>query len=244
MNFHEHRRWMFILGLAVLFAAGCKRKPDRLVMPDGDILSGRLELVDGARVVMDTGERMLPTEEARLFPRENSAGCRGRVEFHDGEFVVLTGEGESVFDAGDVASVVWSPASTERRIEVKVPASAGWVDTGLRVTAGEMLVIRAKGSVSMETGTCGPDGIDYFSTAMALVPGATNGQLVMRVNDDAPVAVGSGWTGEVTEDGELMLAVNRPNRESVAGVGGFYVVEVVETPGVVGYPTLYLSPNW
>ncbi|OPL17960.1 MAG: hypothetical protein AVO35_07310 [Candidatus Aegiribacteria sp. MLS_C] len=232
-----------VLLLVSLFSAGCERRPDRLVTADGSVLSGRLESVEGGTVVISGSRAVLDREEGRLFPRDGSAGCRGPVSFENGSFTVGSGPGATVMEAEDVGSIVWSPPSSESRTDIEVHASAGWVDTGLDLTETDRLVVTASGTVTMETGTCGPEGIEYFSTAMALVPGATNGQLVMMVDDGSPVAVGSGWTGDSPGRGRLMLAVNRPNRESVAGVGGSYSVTVVRTPGVLGNSVLYPSPD-
>jgi hypothetical protein len=48
-----------------------------------------------------------------------------------------------------------------------VPAAAGWVDTGLDVEAGQELVFRASGQISLQTGNpeadCGPAGVDIRS---------------------------------------------------------------------------------
>lgn len=229
--------------VAVLAASGCERRPDRLVTADGRVLSGELESVDGGTVRISGAQAVLESDEGRIFPRDGSAGTRGYIRFENGHFSSGSGDGAPEFAAEDVASIVWSPSSSETRLEIEVPAADGWVDTGLDLTDGDRLVIAASGTVSMETGTCGPSGIEYFSTAMALVPGATNGQLVMTVGDSGPVAAGGSWTGDSPGSGRLMLAVNRPNRESVAGVGGAYQVTVIRTPGVLGNSVLYPSPD-
>lgn len=229
--------------LACLASAGCERRPDRLVTADGTVLSGQLESVEGGTVVISGTRAELDWEEGRLFPRDGSAGGRGYVTFEDGSFKVGSGPGATVIPSEEVASIVWSPPSSEARTDLEVPASAGWVDTGLDLSKTDRLVVTASGTVTMETGTCGPDGIDYFSTAMALVPGATNGQLVMMLDEGDPVAVGSCWTGDSPGSGRLLLAVNRPNRESVSGVGGSYSVTLVRTPGALGNSVLYPSPD-
>ena len=113
------------------------------------------------------------------------------------------------------------------------------MNTGLCVSLNERISIHATGTVSMETGTSGPSGIDYFSTTTALVPGATNGQLVMAVGESSPVAAGSTWTGDSPGNGELRLAVNIPNRESTTEVGGTYEVTVIRTAGILNNSVLY-----
>ncbi len=48
-----------------------------------------------------------------------------------------------------------------------VPAAAGWVDTGLDVEAGQELIFRASGQITLQTGNpeadCGPAGVDIRS---------------------------------------------------------------------------------
>ena len=234
-----------VLSLMFMLAAlnGCKRRPDRLVTAEGRVLSGRLEEVDGGTVRISGAEATLECEVGRVYPREGGAGCRGYITFSQGTFTVGTGQEDVEIPGDQVASIVWGDPSGETAVTIEVPAAAGWVATGMEVTSGDRLVVSATGSVSMETGACGPSGIDYFSTAMALVPGATNGQLVMSVGESGPVAAGSSWTGDSPGSGELLLAVNRPNRESVAGVGGSFTVTVIRAPGVLGHSVLYPSPD-
>jgi hypothetical protein len=222
---------------------GCKRRPDRLVTAEGRVLSGRLEDVDGSSVRISGAQATLECEVGRVYPREGGTGCRGYITFSQGTFTIGTGHEDVEIKGDEVSSIVWGDTSDETTITVEVPAAAGWVATGMEVSSGDRLVLSATGSVSMETGACGPSGIDYFSTAMALVPGATNGQLVMSVGDSGPVAAGSSWTGDSPGNGELLLAVNRPNRESVAGVGGSFTVTVTRAPGVLGHSVLYPSPD-
>jgi len=233
----------FLVLITVMLLASCERKPDRLVTSDGRVLAGRLEHVSGASVRISGEEMTLEHDSARLFMHDREATCRGYIEYSDGVFTVTEG-GRSVEVPGDrTSSIIWSGPSSEEAATVEVPAVAGWVETGIDLEHGDRLVVEASGRVSIETGTCGPSGIDYFSTAMALVPGATNGQLVMKVGDNAPVAGGDLWYGDSPGEGELMVAVNRPNRESVAGVGGAYTVTVTRTPGVLGHSVLFPSPD-
>ncbi len=242
-----HNTIMFKITVLVLISAaclaGCKRRPDRLITAQGQVLSGKLESVDGGVVRISGSEIALEQDEGRVFSREGGIDCRGYIRYADGTFTIGNGTGTLEIPDDEVASIIWSPSSSEARITLEVPAAAGWVSTGMEITEGDRLVVDASGMVSMETGACGPSGIDYFSTAMALVPGATNGELVMAVGETSPVAAGSSWTGDSPGSGELLLAVNRPNRESVAGVGGSFTVTVVRTPGALGHSVLYPSPD-
>jgi hypothetical protein len=237
---------LFILLAALVMSFGCKRRPDRLVTADGMSLAGQLVSVDGSRVVFNNSETVLEREEGRIFLRDEGASHRGYVVFEDGLFLLeaSNGSGSREFQAEDVSSVIWSDAAQESSIQLQIPARDGWIATGLGIDESDRIVLRASGRVSLPTGTSDPTGIDYYSTAMALVPQATNGQLVFRIGESTPVAAGTTWTGETPGEGELFLAVNRPNRESIEGVGGSYSVTVTVTPGPLGNSVLYPSPDW
>jgi len=229
-----------VLFLALIFVlAGCKSRPDRMVTADGSVLSGKLESIDGRHIVFNDSETFVEYDEGRVFLRNEGTSFRGYITCDGERIAIRTDSGEREFPLGEINSVIWSNPSDEIIIAVAVPAVDGWVNTGLDVSLNERISINASGTVSMETGTCGPSGIDYFSTASALVPGATNGQLVIAVGESGPVAAGSTWTGDSPGDGELLLAVNIPDRESTAEVGGIYTVTVLKTAGILNNSVLY-----
>ena len=223
----------------IVLLAGCKSRPDRMIIADGNVLSGKLQSIEGRHIVFDNSETYVEYEEGRVFLREGGTSVRGYITFDGGRVTVRTDSGEREFAIGEVSSVIWSDPADETTVTVQVPAVDGWVDSGISVSRNEIISIHASGTVSMETGTCGPSGIDYFSTATALVPGATNGQLVISVGEWNPVAAGSTWTGDFPGVGELWLAVNIPNRRSTAGVGGVYTVTVLKTAGIMNNSVLF-----
>ncbi len=223
--------------IAVL--AGCKSRPDRMITADDRVLSGKLESIDGRHIVFNNAETSVEYDEGRVFFRDEGTSFRGYITCDGGKITIRTDSGEREFPIGEIQSVIWSNPADEITITVEVPAVDGWVNSGIEVSRNERISIHASGTVSMETGTCGPSGIDYFSTATALVPGATNGQLVIAVGESSPVAAGSTWAGDSPGIGELRLAVNIPNRESTTGVGGTYAVTVLITPGILNNSVLY-----
>ncbi|NOQ22649.1 MAG: hypothetical protein GQ565_08375 [Candidatus Aegiribacteria sp.] len=230
---------LFLVLIAVF--TGCKSRPDRMITADGQVLSGKLESIEGRHIVFNNSETFVEYEEGRVFLRDGRTSFRGYITLDGGTLTIRTDSGEREFPVGEIKSVIWSNPTDETTITVEVPAVDGWVNTGLEVSRNERISIHASGTVSMETGTCGPSGIDYFSTATALVPGATNGQLVIAVGESDPVAAGSTWTGDSPGNGELRLAVNIPNLESTAGVGGIYAVTVIKTAGILNNSVLYLA---
>lgn len=233
-----------LTALFVLFAIiGCEKQPDRLIKADGSVYSGELESIDGAEVTIEGRSIVLDYDEAWVYEKGNRGMVRGYVEYSGGSFRVVTGSGSREFDKDEISYVIWNSPGLESRLEVTVNAADGWTPTGIEVTENEIVSLRATGRVSVETGACGPQGIDYFSTSIALVPGATNGQLVMRVGEYEPVAAGSTWTGNSPGTGEIMLAVNRTDRESASGVGGAFRVTLVKAPGASSSSVLYPASN-
>jgi hypothetical protein len=230
----------FLVFVALLSLTGCRSRPDRMITADGRVLSGKLESIEGRNIVFNNSETSVDYEEGRIFLREGGS-FRGYLTCEGRNIRIRTDSGEREFHIGEIESVIWSSPADESTLTVDIRAAEGWVNTGLEVSDSERLSIQATGTVSIETGTCGPSGIDYFSTSTALVPGATNGQLVMTVGESTPVAVGSTWTGDSPGNGELYLAVNIPNRESVAGVGGTFTVTVIKTAGILNNSVLYPS---
>jgi hypothetical protein len=225
--------------LLITMMPGCRKIPDRLITAEGQVLSGKLKSIDGRHIVFEDSEVSIGYEEARVFLRDGSGSYRGYISCNGGKLTVSTASGDREFSLSDIGSVIWSSPTDEETVTVDVSATDGWIDSGIEFSDDDRISIRATGSVSMETGVCGPSGIDYFSTSTALVPGATNGQLVMIIGESLPVAAGSTWTGDSPGSGELRLAVNIPDRGSTSGVGGTYVVTIVRTAGALNNSVLY-----
>ncbi len=221
---------------------GCKVPSDRMITSEGQAVCGKLESISGRSVVFESSNVTVERDEARIFLRDNAGTYRGSVSYIDGVLSIITDSGEKSFPVGDVHTIIWSGSNSETSIRIDVPAADGWVRTGMHVSDGDILFLTATGKVTLETGNCGPSGIKLFSTANALMPGATNGQLIMMVSESEPVAAGSSWTGASPGNGELMLAVNIPDRQSTSGCGGIYYVTVLKTAGAdSGYSVIYLA---
>lgn len=222
---------LLVFSLSIICSCSRKSPSDRMITADGRAVSGTLLTISERSVVFESSEITLDGDGARIYLRDNAGTYRGSVSYSDGILSVITDSGERNFPVGDVESIIWGDSSGEVAIVVDVPAEDGWVRTGMEVTEDEILSIIATGFVTMETGSCGPAGIEMFSTTIALVPGATHGQLVMMVGDSEPVAAGSTWVGPSPGSGELLLAVNTPDRESAEHSGGVYSVTVLKTAG-------------
>jgi hypothetical protein len=219
----------FSILLVLLGSSGCTKKLDRLILADGSVVAGRLESVQGSTVLfVDAQPVTTGMETAMVFLREGGS-FSGSVSVTDG---VLTISGQDIrIPLNDVEMVVWADPSYEEHITIEVPARDGWVSSGIAASRGDMLSVSASGTVSMETGTCGPEGLSKYSTTTALFPGATNGQLILSVGESIPIAAGSLWTGPAPDSGLVCFAVNLPEEEPSAVSGGVYTVSALRSGG-------------
>jgi len=86
---------------------------------------------------------------------------------------------------------------------IVVPGAAGWVDTGIDVKAGEELLIRASGEVSLQAGnpaaSCGPAGLDMLTVDQP-VPKENLGALIGKVSQFVASRVDEDTGGEVRDE--------------------------------------------
>lgn len=126
--------------------------------------------------------------------------------------------------------------------EVVVPADKNWTDTGLEVLAGQRLIFRATGGISLQRGNpiayCGPEGYPLKTVQQPLKDqniGALIGKVVKLISIEKDEKTGEEKRNEIEEifyigrgrqiylplDGHLYLGIN----EVVVGdnVGSFRV---------------------
>lgn len=234
----------FVLLAAMLLLTSCVKPPvDRVVTGDGENITGELKSIDDGFVHFESGISVpVPNGAARVYIR-NGASFSGRVGLEEGEVVVSTYGGNLEFAEDAVSAIVWGADNAES-ILIDVHARAGWQNTHLVVSEGDFLSLCAAGSVTLETGTSDPGGMDEFSTSTALVPESTSGELVMRIGVDyPPIVVGVAWSGNALYSGELYLAVNTPE-QSTREVSGFYIVSVTLGEGTgAGSVAIYPAPE-
>lgn len=107
--------------------------------------------------------------------------------------------------------LVASGASATAFSDISVPANAGWFDSGVVISADDVLSISATGSAS-------PNGVDNFNgpdgdggdcaTCIALVPNSRYA-LVGRIGAaGTPFLIGSSFSATVSESGSLFLGFN------------------------------------
>ncbi len=94
---------------------------------------------------------------------------------------------------------------------VVVSANIDWTDTGIDVRAGDVLVVRADGTVRLSgnaTDSAGPDGANRRADNSPL-PNHPSGALIARVGNAVPIFVGDGRAmNRLTTGGRLYLGVN------------------------------------
>ncbi|MGC8745826.1 MAG: hypothetical protein ACP5J6_00300 [Candidatus Saccharicenans sp.] len=125
----------------------------------------------------------------------------------------------------------YSPPQTDPLLikKLEVPASAGWVDTGIAVKEGETYEFKASGTISCQKGNpaanCGPDGLDLQTVQQPLTDhnlGAVVGKVVKvigvrkdeetgeEIKDEVEKVfyIGGQAVVEMPMEGQLYLGVN------------------------------------
>jgi len=100
-----------------------------------------------------------------------------------------------------------------------VPASGGWVNTGMRVRKGELILFNTSGQVQLS------DNANDRARAAgsprqapgSMLPSVGAGALIGRVGNSQPFAIGDQTSVPMPFDGILFLAVNDDERSDNAG---------------------------
>lgn len=224
--------------LAVAMAAmllvlpACDEERSRVVLSDGSVEVGDIVSIrDGLAGFEGGGSVTLPSDLGWVHAMEGVPRF-GEIVLEGGR-VRAGGSPERGIPLSEVTGIVMT-GDSGRRGTATVRAGEGWTPVGTHVSPGEVLLVTASGSVSMQTGPSGPSGRPYYATTTALYPGAVNGQLVLRVGDGRPMAADSVWSGTVWEEGPLQAAVNVPDSRMEIGAAGSYEVSVRVVPGPGG----------
>jgi Ca2+-binding EF-hand superfamily protein len=141
----------------------------------------------------------------RSFARQdqNGDGQLTRAELTNAE---LTAVGGATGTSGTAVA-----RSTPER-PVTVDAQRGWVDTGIDVRSGDVLSIQASGTVTLSTNASDiaePAGSrTNRRAASAPLPDEPAGALIARIDNGAPVGVGSRQSVTANATGRLYLSVN------------------------------------
>jgi hypothetical protein len=118
--------------------------------------------------------------------------------------------------AGTTAVKTSTPVTTVT-FSADVPGNSAWVDTGLRVTAGQNISISASGTVNTygggEGSNSGPNGQTTICQKLddnsnCIINGAPYGLLVGRIDEGVPFRIGTGLEMAAPASGTLYLMVN------------------------------------
>ena len=95
---------------------------------------------------------------------------------------------------------------------VTIPGPKPWTDTGIDVSVGTTVTVKAGGSISFAAGPNNnytPNGLaGCVATEDMVAPGRTCYSLVVRVGNGSPVELGTGGTWVMKTTGRLGLGVN------------------------------------
>lgn len=185
-----------------------------LLLTNGSSLKGRLVAIRG-------GEGSANENQPRTYVfhtsdgREQSFGPNqvARVYLGTYPFAAITGNPSGATSTSDLATGNYSPGA------FRVPASGGWVNTGIRVRRGEYVSFDTSGEVQLsESRNDRAQAAGASRTApRAPLPGVNAGALIGRVGNGQPFGIGNQTSVPMPFDGILYLAVNDDERSDNAG---------------------------
>jgi hypothetical protein len=109
---------------------------------------------------------------------------------------------------------------------ITVPGDAGWVDTGLDLMAGEELLIRASGEVSLQRGNPaaagGPAGLDLLTVDQP-VPNENFGALIGKVAQFIASRVDEDTGGEIRDEVFVLFVIGSERTVAVPIKGRLYL---------------------
>ena len=183
-----------------------------LVLRDGSILKGRLVDVSGTsprrRISFSTGGA------TRDFTADNISR------------IYLARPGGSSSASAGTSNANLAPASGN----IRVPASAGWVSTGITVTQGQTLQFTTTGEVRLSTASddvATPAGSKKGRKAVnAPLPGSLAGALIGRIGNSQPFGIGDQTSIPAPASGLLYLSVNDDVLGDNAGEFGVTVTPI------------------
>lgn len=183
-----------------------------LLLRNGSSVKGRLVAIRG-------GQGSANEDQPRTYVfrstdgREQSFGPDQVSRVYLGSYPFASSSGATVSNTQGLAAGNDVPGS------IRVPASGGWVNTGMRVRRGEMISFNVTGEVQLSESS--NDRARAAGTPRnapgAPLPNAYAGALIGRVGNSQPFAIGDQAAVPMPFDGVLFLAVNDDERSDNAG---------------------------
>lgn len=188
-----------------------------LMMQNGSSLKGQLVAIRG-------GEGSADPTEARTYVFRTGDGAQRTLtpdqvsRIYLGNYPVANATGTvPVPGVSDLSPGDNVPGS------IRVPATGGWVTTGMRVRKGELVYFSASGEVQLSDNRndrARTPGTPRMAPG-APMPTVNAGALIGRVGNSQPFAIGDQASVPMPFDGVLFLAVNDDERGD--NVGEFFV---------------------
>jgi hypothetical protein len=118
-------------------------------------------------------------------------------------------------DSAQTSSSASTAQAAGREVDLKIPASQAWTDTGIDLYAGDLLQISAttpSGGSNPSASVCDPQGVANASSQTSNLPmtSASPGALIGKLHSQgaAPFLVGANRELKLEEAGHLYLAAN------------------------------------
>ena len=183
-----------------------------LLLTNGSSVKGRLVAIRG-------GEGSANESEPRTYVFQSSDGGQHSygpqqvARVYLGTYPFAASAASTANNTSDLA------AGNYTRGSIRVPASAGWVNTGIRVRKGEFVSFDTSGEVQLsENRNDRAQSAGTTRTAPgAPLPNASAGALIGRVGNSQPFGIGNQASVPMPFDGILYLAVNDDERSDNAG---------------------------
>ena len=185
-----------------------------LMLTNGTGVRGRLVAIRGAQ-----GSAQEDQPRTYVFRTEDGAE---RAYAMNQVARVYTGSYPIAAITGGAVASPASPAQTQgidTPGSVRVPASAGWVSTGLRVRRGDVVAFNVSGEVQLSTNPS--DRARAAGTPRTApgspMPNVNAGGLIGRIGNGAAFGIGDQASVPMPNDGVLYLAVNDDERSDNSG---------------------------
>jgi hypothetical protein len=184
--------------------------PDHLLLlSNGGSVKGRLVAIRGAQGSAQGNEArtyVFRTDDGT--ERTYSLGQVARIYTGSYPVAAISGGVSAALDPG-----IDTPGS------IRVPATAGWVSTGLRVRRGDQVSFNTTGEVQLSSNPSDrahSAGTPRTAPASPM-PNVYAGGLIGRIGNGAPFAIGNQTSISMPNDGILYLAVNDDERGDNSG---------------------------
>ena len=182
-----------------------------LLLSNGSSVKGQLVAIRGGEG--SANENQPQTYVFRSSGREEDYRPQQVSRIYLGSYPVAALSGSKTANTSDLAVGADVPGA------IRVPATAGWVDTRMRVRKGEFISFNTSGEIQLSDNR--NDRAHAAGTPRtapnAPMPGAYAGALIGRVGNSQPFAIGDQASVPMPFDGVLFLAVNDDERSDNAG---------------------------